>query len=57
MFLTVKHIPSRMAYHIIQNLNKAIKLYGQGGFLIHVILRDTYLENTEDKLVHLEMNI
>ena len=38
--LTVEHIPSQTADQLSKSLIKVIKLYGRGGFIIHVILVD-----------------
>ena len=40
-FVTTKKLPNRTAEQISKDLNKVIKLYGQGAFAIHVILMAT----------------
>ena len=37
-FVTAEHIPSRTAYQLSEILNKVIKLYVKGGFIIRAIL-------------------
>ena len=37
---TVEHIPSRTAEKISKGLNKVIKLYGRGAFIMCVIMMD-----------------
>ena len=37
-FLTFDHISSQTADHLSKILNKVIKLYGRGGFIVVVIL-------------------
>ena len=39
-FVKVEHIPILTADQLIKSLNKVIKLYGRGGFIIHVKLMD-----------------
>ena len=39
-FATVEHIPIQTTDNISKSLNIVVKLYGQGGFIIRVILTD-----------------
>ena len=39
-FATVEHIPIQTTDNISKSLNIVVKLYGQGGFIIRVILMD-----------------
>ena len=56
-FVTVDHIPSRKTEKLIISLNKGIKLYRRGSFIILVILVDTEFENVADILGNIEVNI
>ena len=49
-FLKVKHTPSQTVYQLSKSLNKVIKLFGQGGFVIRVILMDMESKNVVEKL-------
>ena len=44
-FLTVEHIPSQKSQQLSKTLDKLIKLYGRGGFIIFVILG--YMDSEE----------
>ena len=37
-FVTAEHIPSQTSYQLSEILNKVIKLYVKGGFIIRAIL-------------------
>ena len=43
-FVKVEHIPILTADQLIKSLNKLIKLYGRGGFIIRVKLVDMEFE-------------
>ena len=56
-YTTVEHIPIKTANQLSKSLNKAIKLYGRCGFIIHVILLDTEFENVDEILGNFEAKI
>ena len=56
-FVTVEHIPSQKSEQLSKNLNKVIKLYGRGGFVIRVILMDMEFENVAELMGKVEVNI
>ena len=39
-FVKVEHIPSQTSKQLSKSLNKVIKLYGRGGFIICLIMMD-----------------
>ena len=49
-FVTVNHIPSHTADQLSRSFNKVIKLYGQRGFVMSMILMDMDLDKVEDEL-------
>ena len=49
-FITIEYIPSWTIYQISKSLNKVIKVYGRGGFVIRVIMKDTEFKKVIDKL-------
>ena len=55
--MTVEHIPSRTPDQPIKNLNKVIKSYGRGGFIIRVILMYMEFDNMDKLLENFEVNI
>ena len=46
----VNNISSHTAYHLSKSLNKLIKLYGQGSFVIHVLMMDMEFEKVVGNL-------
>ena len=54
---TVEHIPSQTVAQISNSLNKVIKLYGRGGFVIRMILMDTDFEKVAELLGNVEFGI
>ena len=56
-FVIVEHLPNCMSNQLIKVLKKVIKLYGKGGFVMHVILMDMDFKKVKDKLDNVEVNI
>ena len=55
--MTVEHIPSLTPDQLSKSLNKVIKLYGRGGFIIRVILMDMEFEKVAELLGNIEVKI
>ena len=56
-FMTVEHIPSQTVEQLSKSLNKNMKLYGRGGFIIRVILMDMEFDNVARILGNVEVSI
>ena len=56
-FITVDQIPSQTADQISKRLNRVVKLYGGGGFIIHVILMDMEFDKVAEIMGNIEVNI
>ena len=56
-FGTVKHITNWTAVHLSKILNKVIKSYGRGGFIIRVIMMEIEFNKEADTLVNVEVRI
>ena len=56
-FVTGKHIPSQKAGQISKILNKVIKLYERGCFMICIILMDMEFKKVVEKLRNIEVDI
>ena len=55
--MTINNTPGRTADHIRKIVNKVIKLYGQRGFFINLIIIETDFNKVLEKLGKLEINI
>ena len=56
-FMTVDKIPIQTTGKLSIGLNKVIKLYGIGGFIIGIIIMDMEFDKVADKLVKVEVKI
>ena len=54
---TIEHIPSQTAEHISKSLNRMIKLYRRGGFIIRVILMGIEFERVDKLMGNVKVNI
>ena len=56
-FGIVKHITNWTAVQLSKILNKVIKSYGRGGFIIRVIMMEIEFNKEADTLVYVEVRI
>ena len=52
----IGNVPNWTTEHISNALNKAIKFYGPGGFIVHIIMMDIECKKVVDKLFRVEFN-
>ena len=55
--MTVDHILSKTANQISKSLNKFMKLYGRGDFIIPIVLMDMEFEKVAEIFVNVEVDI
>ena len=55
--VTVEHITSQIDEQLSKFLNKVIKLYGRGGFIIRVIMVDVEFDKVAETLGEFEVKI
>jgi hypothetical protein len=54
--VTIKHLPSRTAKHLVYTLERVFRIYGSAGFVVQTTMMDMEFDKLKDLLTHVAFN-
>jgi hypothetical protein len=54
--VTIKHLPSRTAKHLVHTLERVFRIYGSAGFVVQTTMMDMEFDKLKDLLTHVALN-